>query len=496
MFLRVHKIFEEALLMREQLTRLMAYCLKLGADYADIRVKEVETESIVLENGKVKSIDTDRSIGFGIRILYSGSVGFAATSEPDRLEETAKTAFTLAQASMELQKEKTVLTPKPMVVDRFETPIEIDSFTVPMTDKIALLMECERIMGAVPGVTRTHSDLSFRREDVTYCDSSGSYITQKFYQSGGGISATAAGEGGAQVRTYPDSFQGTHGRAGYEFVLALGLKEHAEEVARESVELLHAPECPSGIFDLVIDTTQMTLQIHESVGHPTELDRVLGSEIALAGSSFVRPENIHETLVYGSPHITIVADATHPGGLGTFGYDDEGVKACRTVLIDKGIFKNFTTSRDTAGKIDQVSNGAGLSDGWRNLPIVRMTNINLLPGEFELDELIAGVEDGFFLSVNKSWSIDDKRINFQFACEAAYEIKNGKKTGKIFKNPIYSAITPVFWGSCDGVANEKHWRMRGTPFCGKGQPPQMARVGHGSAPARFRKVKVGVGNAE
>lgn len=481
--------------MRERLAELMAYCLRLGADYADIRVKTIDTESISLGNGEVRGINSDRSVGYGIRIFLDGSAGFAAASNFDSMEETAERAFKIAKASGMLQAQKIALTPKPAVVDSYATPVEIDPFSVPMGEKIALLMACEEAMGAVPGVTQTSSSMDFRREDVIYCDSDGSYITQKFCQSGGGISATAAGAHGAEARSYPCANRGAHARAGYEYLLSLRLREHAEEIARESVQLLNAPECPTGVYDLILDPGQMTMQIHESIGHPTELDRVLGYEAAYAGTSFVRAKDLRDGLAYGSPQVTVVADATVPGGLGTFGYDDEGVKAASTLLLDKGRLKNFTTSRDTAGQIGRLSNGACLADGWRHAPLVRMTNINLLPGTYELDELIAGIEDGLMLSGTKSWSIDDKRINFQFACEIAYEIKNGKRTGRIFKNAIYSGITTQFWANCDGVANEKYWRMNGTPFCGKGQPDQTARVGHGSAPTRFRKVKVGVGDA-
>ena len=480
--------------MKERLTQLMEYCKKIGADYGDVRVKDISLESMLVENGVVKEISNNRSSGAGIRVLVGGAVGFAATSDFDRLEEIADRAYSIALASATLQAGKVVFSEKPPVCDRYETPVEIDPFTVPMEEKLALLLECERIMGAVPGVSKTSSSLSFRKEEVVYCDTDGSYIIQSFCRSGGGISALAVSDSDAQIRSYPNSYRGNFARAGYEHILALALEKHAGEIARESVALVNAPDCPSGIYDLVIEPSQLTLQIHESVGHPTELDRVLGSEAAFAGASFVRPEDLQEELRYGSEHVTIVADAHCSKGLGTFGYDDEGVAAAYTVLVDKGIFKNFTTSRDTAPVIGQLSNGTALADGWRNLPIVRMTNINLLPGEFEYDELIGGVKDGFLLSVNKSWSIDDKRINFQFACEVAYEIKNGKKTGRIFKNPIYSGITTEFWGSCDGVASEKYWQLYATPICGKGQPLQSAGVGHGSAPARFRNVKVGVGD--
>jgi len=357
-------------------------------------------------------------------------------------------------------------------------------------------VKCTQV--GVEGVSRTSSSMNFRKEAVTYCDSEGSFITQNFCQSGGGISATAIGGGDVQTRSYPNSFRGNYSRAGYEFVEGMDLAAHAEKCAKESVAMLNAEDCPSGVFDIILDPSQMTLQIHESIGHPTELDRVFGSEAAFAGASFVDPKNLQaeHQLKYGSPHLTIYADATTPGGLGSFGYDDEGVAAQNITLIDKGIFKNFTTCRTTAAKIGQTSGGMGIADGWRNLPMVRMTNINMAPGDMPLDELIGGIEDGFLFDVNKSWSIDDKRVNFQFACEIAYEIKDGKLTGKIYKNPIYAGVTTDFWGKCDGVANEEHWSLYGTPNCGKGQPMQVQRCGHGSSPTRIRKVKVGVADVK
>jgi len=478
--------------MKEKLTQLMESCRKLGADYADVRMKDIWTESIVAEDGKVKTLSSGRSVGCGIRVFVDGSLGFTATNDLNGLEEAARKAYEIAKASKALQSRKIELAEKPVVIGNYATPVRVDPEKVPIGDKIELLMNCEKIMLAVPGVSRTCSSMSFRKEDVIYCDTDGSFIIQSFCQSGGGISATAVGGGDAQTRSYPNSFRGNYSRAGYEHITGLDLPGHAEKCAKESVELLNSTDCPSGVYDLIIDPTQMTLQIHESIGHPTELDRVYGSEAAYAGASFISPEDLTNTLVYGSPHVTVVADATYPGGLGTFGYDDEGVAARNVTLIDKGIFKNFTTCRDTAHRVGQSSGGMALSDGWRNLPIVRMTNINMLPGDYELDDLISGISDGFMLDVNKSWSIDDKRINFQFACEIAYEIKDGKLTGKLYKYPIYRGVTTEFWANCDGVATEKYWKLYGTPNCGKAQPPQTARVGHGSSPTRFRKVKVGV----
>jgi len=476
----------------------MNFCKELGADYADIRVKDIRTEHISVEDEKVKNIGTGRSMGGGIRVYVDGSLGFAATNDMSKLKDAARKAYEIALVNRDMQSEKIVLAEKPVVVDHYETPVKIVPDTISLNDKLSLLFSCEKVMKSVEGVSRTTSNMSFRKEDVIYCDTDGCFITQSFCQSGAGITATSLTNGDAQTRSYPSLFGGDFARAGYEFVLGLNLLEHAETVARESVALVNALDCPSGVYDVILNPSQMTLQIHESIGHPTELDRVFGSEAAYAGASFVSPEDLDRTLVYGSPIVTVVADGTKGSGsaLGTFGYDDEGVAAARTVLIDKGIFKNFTTSRDTASKVGQTSNGCAIADGWHNLPLVRMTNIDLLPGDFELDELIAGIGDGFIFDVNKSWSIDDKWINFQFSCEIAYEIKDGKLTGKIFKNPIYSGVTTDFWANCDGTANEKYWRSYGVPNCGKGQPGQSARCGHGSSPTRFRKVKVGVADVK
>ncbi len=226
------------------------------------------------------------------------------------------------------------------------------------------------------------------------------------------------------------------------------------------------------------------------MGHPTELDRVLGLEAAFAGTSFVSLEDV-DRLRYGSELVNITADATVPGGLGTYGFDDEGVEAQRVDLIRDGVLTGFQTSRETAAAAGHGrSNGTMRAEGWENFPLIRMTNINLLPGDGDLEDLLADVDDGIYMATNKSWSIDDKRKNFQFGCEIAWEIKRGR-VGRMLKDPRYTGITTDFWGSCDAVAGAQEWRMWGTPNCGKGQPGQTMRVGHGTSPARFRKVHTG-----
>ena len=478
--------------MKNKISDVLSLLKANGADYADVRIVDRYTEDISTENLKVSTLANSRSKGVGIRVVLDGSLGFASSQNLDGLKETAERALEIAKASRTMQKEKIVLAPKEVIVDHYSTPIEIDPFTVSKAEKIELLLNAEKAMREVGALARTVGSMYFKREEKTFADTEGSYITQALYEAGAGVEAYASSESDMQVRSYPTSFGGNYGTAGYEYVKALKLVENAPKIAKEVLELINAEECPSGHYDLVIDSSQLTLQIHESIGHPVELDRIFGSEAAYAGMSFVNVDMIKEGYKYGSEHVTITADATIPEALGTFGYDDDGVKGQRTVIIDKGTIKNFLSSRDTAAKLNQLSNGTNRADGWQNIPIVRMNSINLMPGNYGFDELLAGIENGLYLSVNKSWSIDDKRLNFQFATEIAYEIKNGKLTGKIYKNPIYTGITPMFWGSCDGVCNEKYWTVFGVPNCGKGQPGQSAHVSHGSAPARFRNVKVGV----
>src|SRR5437867_3578149 len=277
--------------------------------------------------------------------------------------------------------------------------------------------------------------------------------------------------------------------AGFELVRDLAPVQSAPRVAEEALAPLTAPAGPSGTTSVVLDGSQVALQIHESVGHPTELDRILGTEAAYAGTSFLNPSD-HGRLRYGSQHVTIVSDGTSPGGLGTVGWDDEGVRPSPTYLVRDGLLVGFQTSRETAAAIGQDrSNGTMRADGWINYPLIRMTNVSLLPGDSSLEELIASTDDGIYMTTNRSWSIDDMRKNFQFGCEIAWEIKGGQ-LGRMLKNPMYQGITTEFWGSCDGIAGPAEWKVWGVPNCGKGQPMQTARVGHGAAPARFRNVAV------
>jgi TldD protein len=319
----------------------------------------------------------------------------------------------------------------------------------------------------------------------------GARVDQTVTQTGAGIEAAAAGDGDLQQRSWPNSFRGQFQAGGWEVVDAADLIGNAPRVAAEAVALLQAPLLPEAVTTVILDGQQLSLQVHESVGHPLELDRILGMEAAYAGTSFVEPGD-RGRLRYGSAAMSVTADATTPGGLGTFAFDDEGVPAQRSPLVAEGLVDGFLTSRETAAGSGNGSGGAMRADGWGSMPLIRMTNVNLEPGRGSLDELVADTPDGVLLSVNRSWSIDDRRVNFQFGVEAAWEIKGGR-LGRLYRNATYDGRTTEFWGSLDAVCGPESWVVWGVPNCGKGQPFQNARVGHGAAPARFRDVHVGVG---
>jgi TldD protein len=461
-------------------------------DYADLRVVRRQNEEIEVKNGKVEALISDEDFGFGIRILSQGAWGFACSSKVTQgeMEAAFRRAFKIAKASSKVRGKEILFSPTTSVVDRYRTPVSIDPSRVSLERKLNLLLMTDEIMRKNEKVKISEAFLGSYKTEKTFASTEGSYVEQEIVECGAGISATAINGGEVQVRSYPNSFRGNFATKGFEWIEHLSLQDHAERVASEAGQLLSAKPCPSKMTTVILDSSQVALQIHESIGHPIELDRILGTEASYAGTSFLSPEMVGQ-FKYGSEWVNIVADATFPGGLGTFGYDDEGVKAQRVPIISQGILANVLTSRETAHHVRKESNGTMRADGWNRIPLIRMTNINLEPGEWTLEQMINDTEEGLLLTTNRSWSIDDKRINFQFGTEIGWEIRGGRLGGMV-KNPTYTGITPRFWNSCDAVANRDHWGMWGTPNCGKGEPGQVAHVGHGAAPARFRNVQVGV----
>jgi TldD protein len=463
-----------------------------GASYADIRIVGQQTQSVRVKNGHVDGLLHNQSQGLGMRVIVNGAWGFASSSLTTLQEAVrlATQATQIARASSLTQARPVVLGPSEVHVASYQTPVQTDPFSVPLQEKIALLLAADQGMRRVKGIAVTESNMEFLKETKVFASSEGSYIEQEFTESGAGIEATALGENELQTRSFPNSFGRQQRKAGYEFIRELQLIENSERIAEEAVALLSAPQCPGGVTTVILDSSQLALQVHESCGHPAELDRALGDEASFAGTSFLTPDKLG-SFRYGSPLVNIVADATIPGALGSFGYDDEGIPAQHSPIIHDGIFVGYLMSRESAARLGKRSNGTMRADGWNRIPIIRMTNINLDPGTWTLDDLIADTDDGIYMAVNKSWSIDDKRLNFQFGTQLAYEIRKGKLT-RLLKNATYTGITPQFWGSCDAICNEQHWQVWGLPNCGKGEPVQAAHVAHGAAPARFRNVRVGL----
>jgi len=463
-----------------------------GASYGDIRIIETKVENISTKNGKVGSYETIEDIGFGVRVIASGSWGFASSDDlsRDAIEATSRQAVRTALASSKLKDKEIMLSPEGAHVAKWSTPYDIDPFKVPLDKKLSFLLQVDEALRRVKGLTISECSLGFAREKQIYASTEGSFIEQELLHSGGGIVAFAVGQGDVQRRSFPSS-EGHYASGGYEIVEKLGLLDNCERVGEEAVALLSADECPSGKRDIILDGAQLCLQIHESIGHPSELDRVLGTEANYAGTSYLSLDR-HKKLQLGSEYVTIVADSTLPGGLATVGYDDEGVGAQKWELVSKGLFVGYLTSREFADVCgDKRSRGCMRADGWNRIPLVRMTNIGLAPGTWNLESLIADTRDGILMFTNKSWSIDQMRYNFQFSTEIAWEIKNGKR-GRMLKNPNYQGISTEFWSSCDAVCGQSEWFPWGIINCGKGQPGQIARMTHGAAPARFRNVNVGV----
>ncbi len=449
------------------------------------------SESINVQNQNLEQLDRSEHAGVGVRALIGSSWGFAATADlsTSAVRRAGERAAAIAKASALVPGPPMEFADVPVNQASWETPFVEDPFTVPLSEKVDMLVNVTATMRSVDGVAIATGSLAFWDTNKWFVSSQGHRIHQHLVESGGGYDATAIGENETQRRSYPQSF-GQYETGGYETIRAWNYEANALRVAEEAVALLTAPEMEERETNLVLESSQLALQIHESVGHAIELDRILGWEAAFAGTSHLELSKLG-THRYGSPLMNITADATLPGALGSFGFDDEGTPAQRVDIVKDGIWVGVLSGRDSAAIAGLAPGGMVRGDGYNRLPMVRMTNVGLAPGSGTLDEIVSDTDDGVYMATNRSWSIDDKRLNFQFGCEIAWEIKDGK-LGKMLKNPTYTGITPQFWGSLDRLGGESEWVHWGTPNCGKGQPVQVAHTGHSASPARFANVRVGV----
>ena len=465
---------------------------KAGAEYADVRAGVAREESISTADETVESLDAGESAGIGLRILKDGFWGFAGCDrlDPASAAALAAPAMAAAAAARAAGGDRSPFTPAPPATGRWESPAAIDPFSVPREKKLELLFAAARAMHGAAKISRAKGSLTASRETRFFASTAGHALQQTRTLCGGGIVAIAAGDGDYQTRAYPSSFGGNYAAAGWEFIEAMKLVEEAPRCAEEAVALLAAAPCPRlDGTTLILGSAQLALQVHESCGHATELDRALGWEVSLAGSSFLTPDKRGQ-FRYGSPLVNLTADSTLPGSIGSFGWDDEGTAARRTPLVREGIFVDYLSNIETAAQTGFRNSGCMRAENAAHLPIIRMINVSLEPGKAgTLADLIADTKDGIFIDSNRSWSIDDRRVNFQFSCEYSRRIENGKLT-TLYKNPLYTGITPKFWGGLDAICGPSEWKLWGLPNCGKGDPMQAMGVGHGAAPARFRGVDV------
>lgn len=462
-----------------------------GVTYADVRLVECEELRLYAHHGAAPDERVEHSLGIGVRVLCDGAWGFAGLPLGDAAtaRDAARRAVANAAAAAGAGTERVTLPPRPGVSGRHSTPVRQDPFAVPAEERYALLDAVLAAATEPRAVVSAQAGFNAKRQHRHFASTEGSRQHQDFVECGAMVMAFAAGEGRVQRRSYPNSFHGNTAAAGWEYVHTLRLPEEAARVGEEAAALLTAPVADPGTADLVIGPAQMALQIHESCGHALELDRVLGDETNFAGTSFITPDAAG-TLRYGSEAVSITADPTVPGTRGTFAFDDEGTPAARRPLVTRGVVRDFLSHRDSAARTGREPSGAARADGWAYPPVCFATNVFLEPGRGSTGELLERLGDGYLVDDNRSWSIDERRLNFQFGTEVAYEVRGGRK-GRLLRDFSYGGTTPRFWRSVEAVAGPEEFRAFGMP-CGKGEPKQWGFLGHGAAPALVRGVRIGV----
>jgi TldD protein len=478
--------------MRDLLTDLMESAAR-RADYADARWVRSARERLATRGGRLAEVERREEEGIGVRVRVGGSWGFAASRGSERAgaADALRRALALAEAQGD-GAAPAALAPAPPARGTHEAGTGRDPFAVPLEEKLDLLLTADEALRAEPRVRVSRASLLAFRDEKVFASTEGALFEQRTTECGGGIAAIAVDGEETQVRSYPASHDGGVAQAGWEHVLELDLAGHAPRVAEEAAALLSAPACSEGHTTVILDGEQLALQLHESVGHALELDRVLGLEAAYAGTSWIHPADRGRRR-YGSALMGVTADATTPGGLGSFRWDDEGVEARPEPLVREGVLCGFLSSRESAGQVGAERSSACMrASSFARQPLVRMTNVHLEPGRAgTLDDLVADTDRGLLLETNRSWSIDSERLHFQFATEVAWEIRGGER-GRMLRNPTYAGVTPGFWAGLDAVCSPAEWRLWSLLNCGKGEPGQLMRVSHGTAPARFRDVQVGV----
>jgi TldD protein len=476
--------------------RALAAARKAGAIYADVRIVRMRHENVSTREQRIDRVSSSEEYGVGVRVIAASpggasAWGFAATPNviPAEAERVAVQAVAIARANAKLMKRPIELAPEKPHVDVWQTPLQKDPFKIPLEDKAELLLAINREALKVPGVKYVTSHYSGHAEWKLLATSEGAYLEQEIVRLSPGYSVTAVDDKRGEFESNEHQLPAM--QAGWEYVEQAPLLKDARRIAEQAVEKLRSPSVVPGKRDLILDPSNLWLTIHESIGHPTELDRALGYEANFAGTSFATPDRLGKLRI-GGPHITFYADKTTPGALATCGYDDDGVQTQRWNLVDKGVFVGYQTTREQARWIKEPrSRGTCYGDSFGSFPFQRMPNVSLAPGprERSLDEIVAATDDGVLVGGRGSWSIDHQRLNFQFSGQTFWEIKKGKRA-RMVKDVAYQANTLEFWAGCDLIGGPRSWELHGTMGDGKGEPGQSNAVSHGCPPARFRKVNI------
>jgi TldD protein len=466
-----------------------------GASYADVRIGRYRRQFVATRERQVTGVADSESYGLGVRTLVNGCWGFAATSVMTRAgaQAAALEAIVMSRAARAVQARRVELAPVMPVKGTWITPVTRDPLEVPLEDKVALLLAANEAALKVANVRFVNSSLQLLREVKTLVTSEGTNVTQTMIRVGPAFSATAIGAGDFQSYDEELAPRG----AGWEYVESLNLPGNAERWASLAAEKLKAKSVEAGQYDLILEPTNLWLTIHESIGHPTELDRAIGQEANYAGTSFVAPpEKMIGQLRYGPPIMNIQADRTQEGSLSRVAWDDEGVPADRWLIVEKGLFKDYQTTREQVARIQKLtgvtrSHGCSFAESWNAVQFQRMPNISLLPSDQDIsvNDIVAATERGILIRNRGSWSIDHQRYNFQFSGQAFYEVRNGKIAGML-RDVAYQSNTPVFWRSMDMIGGTSSYWMGGAFTDGKGEPSQNNSVSHGCVPARFRNVTI------
>jgi TldD protein len=470
----------------------LAAATKAGASYADVRIVRRRDESVAAREDRIERVSSSEEYGLGVRVIAKGAWGFAATPIVSAAEgeRVARAAVDIATANAVYAKRPVALAPVAPAVDVLQTPLVKDPFKIPLEDKADLLLSITREAMKVPGVKFVNANYSGGTEWKLFASSEGAYVEQELVRLGPAYSVTAVDDKRGEFESVWH-WSSPPRQAGWEYVESLPLVADARDIGELAVEKLKAPSVDAGKRDLLLDPTNMWLTIHESIGHPTELDRAMGYEANFAGTSYATPDKLGKLRI-GSPILTFYADKTTPGALATCGYDDDGVPTQKWNLVERGVFVGYQTTRDQAGWIhEKASRGTSYADSYASVPFQRMPNVSLAPAErnLSLDDMIAQTDDAIVIHGSGSWSIDHQRLNFQFGGQTFYEVKKGKRT-RMVKDVAYQANTFEFWQSCDLIGGANAWYLGGTLSDGKGEPAQSNAVSHGCPPARFRKVNI------